>query len=601
MKRPDLCSQLFPLLLPLFSNISCNEFWDFMENYWEKYSDRLKQILKKSLPSNIRAANNKYAFRILDGDIWKINLKINSDKLNNVNFDENCMSYEEENWYFDSNVKINEKTNEKTNKIYDLLHILLPNSYMDAVFENLKSIDELPLEKNLIKWEVKLDGGVVKLQVFKRNNVNDKWDLICSRDEEFTKDEEFIKVDNPRLLKFKSFDDNSIIILTGVGPLIYYFNENDESISLNYFYYFYNESLTAEERLARYKKAYSKSTLPLPNHESFKHNDKWVLDIKNNKESLLKYGVELLSYAIKEYKLELIDEIYKKCLSYFKEDFSNKMFLSIITSTMPLLNEYYPEYILRYSLETTMIIDSPSYSIKYQNNNLHLFSFQYPQMINLSRSIVWFKYSLLMMRLRRSHKIAYRILEFIQYLIVLLTLPVYFASFYILSEFKFIDHVTDELFSRLYFKEFINKYSKYERTKRTPTIIFMNPYIKFVTYPKDYSNWFMEFIKPKSSPFVKTTMNREIYKTWEGESLINFKWNNYGKYYYAIIWIVFMVFLGCFTVVATIPHIDDDVRNKLLITSIILGFIHLIFEIRQIIYDFNKWIHDFWNIFGIYS
>jgi hypothetical protein len=51
---------------------------------------------------------------------------------------------------------------------------------------------------------------------------------------------------------------------------------------------------------------------------------------------------------------------------------------------MPLLNDYYPEYILRYSLETAMIIDSSSYSIEYQNNNLHLFSFQYPQMVNLT-------------------------------------------------------------------------------------------------------------------------------------------------------------------------------------------------------------------------
>jgi hypothetical protein len=86
----------------------------------------------------------------------------------------------------------------------------------------------------------------------------------------------------------------------------------------------------------------------------------------------LKYGIELLTFAIEKHRLELIDEIYKKCIEYFKEDFSNKMFLSIITCTMPLLNDYYPEYILRYSLETAMIIDSSSYSIEYQNNNLHI-------------------------------------------------------------------------------------------------------------------------------------------------------------------------------------------------------------------------------------
>ena len=128
----------------------------------------------------------------------------------------------------------------------------------------------------------------------------------------------------------------------------------------------------------------------------------------------------------------------------------------------------------------------------------------------------------------------------------------------------------------------------------------MIPYIKLVNYPKDY-NWFLELIKPQPSLFVKT-INGDIYKTWNGEALINFKWETYGKYYYAFIWIMFMALLGCFTAVATIPqqYIDNDVREQLLIASIILGFIHLSFEVRQFIYDPIKWIHDLWNIFGMY-
>ncbi|PKK71494.1 hypothetical protein RhiirC2_424896 [Rhizophagus irregularis] len=96
-------------------------------------------------------------------------------------------------------------------------------------------------------------------------------------------------------------------------------------------------------------------------------------------------------------------------------------------------------------------------------------------------------------------------------------------------------------------------------------------------------------------------MNRDIYRTWNGEVLINFKWDRYGKYYYAIIWIGFIAFLGCFTTAATITHINDDIRDQLLIVSIILGFIHLSFEVRQIIYNPIKWICDFWNIFGKYT
>uniref|UniRef100_U9SRE4 Uncharacterized protein n=1 Tax=Rhizophagus irregularis (strain DAOM 181602 / DAOM 197198 / MUCL 43194) TaxID=747089 RepID=U9SRE4_RHIID len=117
----------------------------------------------------------------------------------------------------------------------------------------------------------------------------------------------------------------------------------------------------------------------------------------------------------------------------------------------------------------------------------------------------------------------------------------------------------------------------------------------------DYSASLIEkLIMPHYSPFVKT-ISRDIYKTWSGETLINFKWNKYGKYYYSIIWIGFMFLLGCFTAAATIPqqYINDDIQKQLLIASIILGFIHLSFEIRQIIYDPIKWISDIWNIFGM--
>ncbi len=108
----------------------------------------------------------------------------------------------------------------------------------------------------------------------------------------------------------------------------------------------------------------------------------------------MKYGVELLTFAIKEHNLELIDDIYKKCMTYFKEDLmNNKSFLSIITSTMALLDEYYPEYILKYSSETNMIIDSSFYGIEHRNKNLHLYSFfQYPQIANLSQSLLWTKF-----------------------------------------------------------------------------------------------------------------------------------------------------------------------------------------------------------------
>ncbi|PKY59827.1 hypothetical protein RhiirA4_482917 [Rhizophagus irregularis] len=111
-------------------------------------------------------------------------------------------------------------------------------------------------------------------------------------------------------------------------------------------------------QLKNYKYKFLKSTLPLSDYYSLKHYDKWVLYIKDNKERLLKYDVELLTFAIEEYNLDLIKDIYKKYINYFEKDLkNNKMFLSIIASIMLLLNKYYPDYILRYISETIMITD----------------------------------------------------------------------------------------------------------------------------------------------------------------------------------------------------------------------------------------------------
>jgi len=134
--------------------------------------------------------------------------------------------------------------------------------------------------------------------------------------------------------------------------------------------------------------------------------------------------------------------------------------------------------------------------------------------------------------------------------------------------------------------------------KPEPTITFIIPYIKFVDAPQ-YDSWWRELFIPQPSPFVET-INREIYKTWNGEALINFKWNLFGIYCYIIIWILFTALLGCFTVAATFSEelISQDTRKVLFKASIGLGFIHFIFEFRQFIYDPIEWFFDAWNFFG---
>ncbi|PKK75983.1 hypothetical protein RhiirC2_773001 [Rhizophagus irregularis] len=537
-----LCPLLFHLLFPLFSNIPNNEFWDsIMKDCREICFGHLKQheSPKEFLPNNIQSASN-CAFGILDGDVLKINLEkmisnINSlfkyyDELNNNNNSDEII----DNWYEYYNNNYFNYFRVKY-EIYEHLNIHLFNPYMDNIHTLFKKVlsdfeekRKLILIQNLIKWEINnINYKEIELSVFIKINVSSEWDLICTRVENFNIRENIFL----HGVKLLNFDD--IVLITTIGVFI----------SLRYFYYM--ESYYRKDLLRYYEKIFSKHTLSLPNYDSFKISDEWVSYVKDNKEVLLTYGVELLTFAIKEYKLELVDDIYKKCIIRFKEDLrNNRMFLSIITSTMPLLYEYCPEYVLRYSLETIMIIDSPFYNIEPQNNNLHLHSFfRYPQIINLTRSILWLKYNIKMDKLKRNHNILFQMLFFIQILVILLLFPIYFATFYILSKYHFVNNIyASDAFS-IYLKVVDILSKNIPRNRKTPSITFMIPYVKFVNYPRNY-NWFWELIKPQPSPFVKT-ISGDIYKTWEGEALINFKWNTYGKYYHLLIWLGFITLLVC--------------------------------------------------------
>ncbi|GES83529.1 hypothetical protein GLOIN_2v823409 [Rhizophagus clarus] len=95
-------------------------------------------------------------------------------------------------------------------------------------------------------------------------------------------------------------------------------------------------------------------------------------------------------------------------------------------------------------------------------------------------------------------------------------------------------HFINELYLNSFTAFYFYVTSKFSKNITIPTITFMNPYIKFL-------------------------------------------------------------YLDALLLHATIPqeYIDDHTQKQLLIALIILGFIHLSFEVHQMIYDFNKWIHDF--------
>jgi hypothetical protein len=138
----------------------------------------------------------------------------------------------------------------------------------------------------------------------------------------------------------------------------------------------------------------------------------------------------------------------------------------------------------------------------------------------------------------------------------------------------------------------------FNEQKTKPKLTFLVPFPGYVKYPKDYN--FLEelLIKSQSSSFSQT-QNNELYKTWNGEAIINFKWRVFGKYYYVGIWSLFIIYLTCFTL-ASVPYdiFNNEDRKKLFFSSIIFGSIHLLFEVRQLIWSPIMWISDIWNLFG---
>ncbi|CAG8438918.1 8531_t:CDS:2, partial [Funneliformis mosseae] len=220
--------------------------------------------------------------------------------------------------------------------------------------------------------------GIIRIRVYKKSN---EWDLICEEIKKTIYDKN-IKIDMCKIFK------SDIAIVTDIGVFIFHLNTNDQLILDHFQHIIWHVNKKygiIETLLRRYLFGTDDKELKFP-------VDGWISYVKNDKENFLKHGVRLLRFIIKNNDLKLMDNIYKKCLNYFKDDLeNNKPFLSIITTNMPLLSKYYPEYITRYSLDTNMIIDSPDYKIEYIITS-QLFPFsENLKIVNLTRSLIWTK------------------------------------------------------------------------------------------------------------------------------------------------------------------------------------------------------------------
>ncbi|CAG8607222.1 25505_t:CDS:1 [Dentiscutata erythropus] len=142
----------------------------------------------------------------------------------------------------------------------------------------------------------------------------------------------------------------------------------------------------------------------------------------------------------------------------------------------------------------------------------------------------------------------------------------------------------------------------HDRRSYYPAVKLLIPLPKFASYPTKY-NFLFELLKPTPNEFIKTALQTQIpiiYSDWNGEALLNFKWNRFGKFYYYAIWMVYTIFLLAFILATSLPnnYISSENQRVLLIFSIIMGFSQLTIEIRQFIWDWRSYIVSSWNWFG---
>jgi hypothetical protein len=125
-------------------------------------------------------------------------------------------------------------------------------------------------------------------------------------------------------------------------------------------------------------------------------------------------------------------------------------------------------------------------------------------------------------------------------------------------------------------------------------ISFIIPFPQICKYQdNNYNNWNEILYKPKPILFYNIDTNN-FYKWWNFAAIIDFKWKIFEKIYY-LIWLFYTIFFLCFALASTL---EQDNNNILFIISILLGFIHLTFEIRQCLWNPKFYFTDLWNLFG---
>ncbi|RIB05040.1 hypothetical protein C2G38_2220738 [Gigaspora rosea] len=107
------------------------------------------------------------------------------------------------------------------------------------------------------------------------------------------------------------------------------------------------------------------------------------------------------------------------------------------------------------------------------------------------------------------------------------------------------------------------------------TVRLMIPSLGFATYSKNYS--YSKLFYLQGNPFTSLLDASDYYKWWNIKALISFKWNTYGRLYYFLLEIKFLLFFRILDYFGTYFAIMIGVAQKVFSFLVVLGILVLAF------------------------
>ncbi|CAG8646413.1 10426_t:CDS:2, partial [Paraglomus brasilianum] len=432
-----------------------------------------------------------------------------------------------------------------------------------------------------------------------------------------------------KVTRSKIWDNGDLVILTTKCLCIFYLSDND-TIELSYYwdngmrfdnvinYLLEQTNISLEETMidTLSQLLYAElndddKPLPPPNFKSIwwhkrkaeESNDLTrirlfgnLVNLLRTRDNLAKYGNILLAEAIHQRDEDVVESIIKTCIDLFRDNSIMYIgFLQIVTDSLPKLWVHYPDKAAKYFSNTCLILAPQCHSVhSLMLPSSRIYGFAYrtgnPSGLVKRKKLVVISartISCLIRGMVSLEDVAWQIF------LPLLTSNAIFAKYLLIytpltARISKIDH---------FLERFLLNVNINVGRKRRSTLTLVVRLPNFCSYPQQYSAM-KDLLFPAPSPFVKTVINRtpELFRTWDGEALIDFKWRTFGFDYYMLICAQFVTFFVCF-IIAISQTEDSDLRRSLFLTVVVFAVWHLHFEVRQFVWNPIRYVFSPWNWF----